>query len=43
MTFNLEESVQILERTPAVLKTLLSNLPAEWTPNNEGEIPGVLI
>ncbi len=36
MTFNLEKAIPILERTPRVLKTLLQNLPPEWTHVNEG-------
>jgi hypothetical protein len=37
MHFKLDESYQILERTPAVLKTLLSNLEDDWIKNNEGQ------
>ena len=37
MKFNLILSIQILERTPLVLETLLSNLSDEWIQNNEGE------
>lgn len=37
MTFNLNQSLEILERTPQVLKTLLSGLSNEWINNNEGE------
>jgi DinB superfamily len=36
MKFDLEKSYQILERTPAVLQSLLSNLDNEWIMNNEG-------
>ena len=36
MTFELIKSYEILERTPAVLKTLLENLSDEWVMNNEG-------
>lgn len=36
MTFNLDNSIAVLERTPAVLKTLLAGLPADWTSHNEG-------
>jgi hypothetical protein len=36
MKFTVQKSVEILERTPAVLKTLLSNLDDEWIMNNEG-------
>ena len=37
MLFNIDESLEILERTPMVLLTLLSNLDEKWTSNNEGE------
>jgi hypothetical protein len=37
MIFNIGESIEILERTPLVLKTLLSDLNEKWTSNNEGE------
>jgi hypothetical protein len=36
MQFNFEKSFEILERTPAVLKTLLSNLDEGWIIKNEG-------
>ena len=36
MKFSLEKSIHILDRTPAVLKTLLRNLPEDWTAPNEG-------
>ncbi len=36
MKFSLEKSYEILERTPAVLKTLLTNLSDDWIINNEG-------
>lgn len=36
MEFNLERSIQILERTPLVLKSLLTGLSEEWTSTNEG-------
>ncbi len=36
MKFDLNRSYEILERTPAVLKTLLSGLSDEWIMNNEG-------
>lgn len=36
MTFNLDSSIQILERTPQVLKTLLQHLSTDWTQHNEG-------
>lgn len=36
MTFDLEKSFRVLERTPAVLQTLLSGLDNEWIMNNEG-------
>ncbi|MEM6735120.1 MAG: DinB family protein [Bacteroidota bacterium] len=37
MKFNLEQSIDILKRTPEVLKTLLKDLPKEWARNNEGD------
>ena len=38
MTFTLKKSIEILERTPEVLATMLQNLSPEWTSNNdEGE------
>lgn len=36
MKFNLNKSYEVLERTPSVLKTLLSNLDDGWIMNNEG-------
>jgi len=36
MNFNLEKSIEILERTPDVISTLLQNISDEWTTNNEG-------
>ena len=36
MIYSPEKSFQILERTPSVLKTLLSNLDTGWVMNNEG-------
>jgi len=36
MHFNLDKSYHILERTPAVLKTLLCKLDDDWIMNNEG-------
>ncbi|MEQ8523154.1 DinB family protein [Gracilimonas sp.] len=36
MKFNLEHSIEILQRTPAILNEMLSNLPSEWTSANEG-------
>jgi hypothetical protein len=37
MNFSLERSIEILERTPAVLNVLLQGISAEWTSNNEGQ------
>ncbi len=34
--FNLKEAIEILERTPAVLISLLSGLSDRWVYNNEG-------
>ncbi len=36
MEFNLNTAIEILERTPQVLATLLSGLNQEWIQNNEG-------
>ena len=36
MKFTLNKSYEILERTPSVLRTLLSGLSDEWILNNEG-------
>ena len=36
MSFQLEEAIQVLGRTPAVLRTLLAGLPDAWTMGNEG-------
>jgi len=36
MEFDINKSLQILERTPLVLEVLLKNLDAEWIMNNEG-------
>ena len=34
--FSLEQCVDILERTPQVVRELLAGLPADWTRSNEG-------
>ena len=36
MEIGLEDATAILSRTPALLNTLLRNLPEEWITNNEG-------
>ena len=36
MKFTLDRSYEILERTPSVLRTLLSGLDEDWIMNNEG-------
>jgi hypothetical protein len=36
MAFDLTRSIQVLERTPRVLESLLSGLDDEWTTTNEG-------
>ena len=36
MAFDLERSIQLLERTPPTLATLLANLDQGWTTANEG-------
>ncbi|HEY3935810.1 MAG TPA: DinB family protein [Bryobacteraceae bacterium] len=37
MQDNLQETISLLTRTPAVLNALLRNLPEMWTLRNEGE------
>lgn len=37
MEFDLKEGRAVLERTPAVLTTLLGGLPDTWTRSNQGE------
>jgi hypothetical protein len=37
MQFHLNKSLQILERTPAVLIDLLKDIDEDWTMNNEGD------
>ncbi|WP_350287358.1 DinB family protein [uncultured Croceitalea sp.] len=37
MKFELNQSIAILERTPAVLKAYLSGLSEDWLKNNEGD------
>lgn len=37
MEFELDKSIEILERTPAVLSALLEGLDEEWLYGNEGE------
>ncbi len=37
MTFELNHAISLLERTPGVLKSLLSGLGGEWTSSNEGK------
>ncbi len=37
MQYSFYKSLEILSRTPAVLRTLLSGLSDDWTQNNEGE------
>lgn len=36
MQFDLDKSIQVLERTPLVLNQLLKNLSEDWTTPNEG-------
>jgi hypothetical protein len=36
MKYSVAESVSILERTPAVLRAMLADLPQSWTDSNEG-------
>ena len=37
MQFDMQRSLEILERSPAVLRVLLNDLNSEWTINNEGQ------
>lgn len=37
MLFNLEQAIEILSRTPAVLNSLLSGLSSDWITSNEGD------
>src|SRR5580693_8848232 len=37
MEFNLNKSIEILERTPAVFENMLGGLSDEWLINNEGK------
>ncbi|MEQ8534199.1 MAG: DinB family protein [Imperialibacter sp.] len=36
MKFDLEKAIEVLERTPGVLNTLLDGLSADWISTNEG-------
>ena len=36
MKYKLPEAIQVLERTPQILRTLLAGLPDEWIKSNEG-------
>jgi hypothetical protein len=36
MNFDLEKSIEILERTPFVIESMLNGLSPEWTTGNEG-------
>jgi len=36
MSFTIEKSIEILERTPEVLEAMMKNISPEWTENNEG-------
>ncbi len=37
MLFDLNKTVEVLERTPQILQKLLSGVSDEWTMNNEGD------
>lgn len=37
MLFDLNKTVEVLERTPQILQELLSGVSDEWTMNNEGD------
>ena len=36
MSFSIEQSIEVLQRTPAVLESLLKNLSDDWVMSNEG-------
>ncbi len=36
MKFNLDKSIEILERTPSVIEQMLNGISEEWVMNNEG-------
>lgn len=36
MKFSINSSIEILERTPSILYTLLYNIDSQWSNNNEG-------
>jgi hypothetical protein len=36
MEFKLQEAIEILSRTPAVVEAMLTGLPRQWVMNNEG-------
>lgn len=36
MEFTIEKTIEVLERTPDVLHTMLQNISTDWTSNNEG-------
>lgn len=36
MKYNVKEAISVLEKSPAVFRSLLSGLSSEWTHNNEG-------
>ena len=42
MNFDLNKSLEILERTPKVLDILLNGLSRDWIDNNEGEVTGTV-
>jgi hypothetical protein len=37
MQYDLQQTIAVLGRTPAVLDALLRDLPDEWTRSNEGQ------
>ena len=42
MQHDLQNTLSLLTRAPAVLNALLRDLPEAWTLRNEGETPGAL-
>ena len=37
MTFEIDKSIEVLERTPLTIEALLKGISEEWFKNNEGE------
>ncbi|WP_299116633.1 hypothetical protein [uncultured Winogradskyella sp.] len=41
MKFDLNKSIELLEKTPVILESFLENLSNDWLKSNEGEKLGV--